>query len=651
MKEATAVSRKALQDEHKNLLQTLKVADRMHSYGLSEMHDSEYDAGVRRIIELEKLLRIGPSDFSKRIGYEHHISPDQSVTHNVIMPSLKNKTNSLDELIKWAEAGDEDDTFYIYPKYDGIALSLIYEDGHLVEAATRGDGYTGRCVLHAARMIRNIPLFLEMLSQYEKYEVRGEVVVPIPTFKEIQENSSFKTPRNYVAGMMNSKHALDLKYAGLVFKPYAHSRIHWDHEAVTRKVPNPADLVYGDCPYLTYRNESWQSPNVASLVKFLRRTDGSHYTVPTDGHIVHRNQQPQVSLENPNIIAFKYPNEGGRTKLNRVSWQVGRTGMLNPVGHVDPVYVNGVMIKRVTLHNIDFIKKLNLRITDDIFLERAGDVIPKLTENLSKDEPKGSDYYVGSPLFCPECYDPLCENRCLNDVCPGRVTQWLLHWCHAIGVKGMGPATAHYLVTAWEMQTPADLYKHSEAIFYDAAVSPALAESIRTRTAAASLDQVIHGLGLDFVGAATAKKLADHFGTLENLRDAKLEELEALEGVGAVTAMVIAVSLKSPAINRAIDTLKVAGIETKMSAKTGITFCITGTLSRPRIYWKERGEAIGMRFSNSLTKAVDLLVVGDDAGRTKAEKAKRYGTHVIMEGGFENMLEDLERQLIGSSIT
>ena len=649
------------------------------------MPDAEYD---RLFHELQRLeaehpeLRSANSPTQRVGGAVRSDLPE--VRHAVPMLSIRTETDSgpggaaaFDQRIR-RELGlgpqDPPVEYEAELKFDGVALSLRYENGSLVQAATRGDGQVGEDVTPNARTIRSVPLKLCTAEPPAVLEVRGEAFMRRDDFERLNERQRaagakvFVNPRNAAAGFVRQ---LDSAItAGRPLSFYAHG---YGEVAGWLRPPTQSAIldVLRDLG-LPVSAERTVARGPAELVAFHAAISARRDQLPFDvDGIVYKVNSTElqtrlgyVSREPRWAVAHKFPAQEELTRVLGIEVQVGRTGKLTPVAKLEPVFVGGVTVSNATLHNEDYVAALDLRVGDTVIVRRAGDVIPQVVSVVAERRPPGTERFV-MPARCPVCGSAVARDegaaatRCTAGLyCPAQRKQSLLHFAsrRAMDIEGLGEKLVDQLVDAEMVRTPADLYG------LDAARLEAL-ERMGKKSAdnllvtiehskRPALARFIYALGISNVGEATARDLAVHFGGIDALMGADDAALQRVADVGPVVAASIAEFFAEPHNRKAVRDLLDAGITIQnppaheagreSAAPVGVAgkrFVLTGTLpTLARDDVKERIEARGGRVSGSVSKKTDYVVAGADPG-SKYEKARELGITVIDEAGLLELLK------------
>jgi len=642
-----------------------------------EITDAQFDALMN---ELKKLERehpelITPDSPTQRVGGKPR-EGFVKVPHSVPMLSLDN-AYSEEELRNWERrvhelSGRKSVEFVCELKLDGMSLALRYEGGKLVRGITRGDGTTGEDVTSNVRTVRSVPLSvagekLKKAGLPADFEVRGEMLMPIASFKRMNEErekhglSVFANPRNATAGTVRQLEPSITAQRRLDFFGYiligeggkaAIFDNQWDTlnalDAAGFKV-NPRRALAKDF------DEVWD---------FIGQWEEKRETLPyeIDGVVIKVNEvglQRQLGFTGKAprwAIAYKYAARAGITLIEDILVQVGRTGKLTPVAALKPVPIGGTTVSRATLHNMDEIERLGVKICDWVEVERGGDVIPKVTSVVDdKDHPRGHKSFH-MPEKCPVCGGNIARTegevdyRCVNQKCPAKLRETILHFASrgVMNIDGMGDALVTQLTERGLVKDVADIYKLTKADLLslermgDKSAQNVLNEIDHSKQL--PLERVIFGLGIRFVGERTAQFLAEHFGDLNSLMNAGEEELQQVEEVGPRIAKSIVEFFSEPKNRELVEELRAAGLTLRGKKKergtklAGKTFVLTGTLSSlTRDEAKKMIEDAGGKVTGSVSKKTDYVVAGAEAG-SKLDKAKELGVAVIDEEQMRELL-------------
>jgi DNA ligase (NAD+) len=638
-----------------------------------EISDAEYDRLMRRLQELEAQHPelVTPDSPTQRVGG----APAEEfakVRHSAPMLSLDN-TYSVDELRDFDRrvrelSGRETVEYVAELKLDGLSMALTYEGGVLRHGVTRGDGTTGEDVTTNVRTIRSVPLRtdtekLKQLGLPADFEVRGEVIMPLQSFertnaeREAAGEPRFANPRNAAAGSMRqldprltASRKLDMYFYALLAGgrvPFAeHARTLEALRALGFKV-NPNWKLCRSLDDLLAYIDTWSE-----------RRDSLDYEI--DGIVVKVNdtrlwEELGSTAKSPRwAVAFKYPARQATTRVLGIRAQVGRTGTLTPVADLEPVDVGGVTVSHATLHNMDEVERLGVRIGDTVLIQRAGEVIPQVVKVVKPAE-DGRRFQM--PERCPVCKGEVHRTegevayRCVNAACPARLKESLLHFAgrRAMNIDGLGEKIVDQLVDKGMVRDVADLYKlsHAQLAGLDRMADKSAQNLIDEieKSKKVDLARLIFALGIRFVGERTGQLLANHFGSLDKLAEATDEELLQVEEVGPRVSEAIREFFGEKRNREVIEKLRKAGLQFEQKkirqpggALAGKQFVLTGTL--PTLSREEATRLIenaGGRVTGSVSRKTDYVVVGADAG-SKLEKAKSLGIQTLDEAALKALL-------------
>jgi DNA ligase (NAD+) len=641
-----------------------------------EISDQDFDRLMQQLkdLEAEHPSLITPDSPTQRVGGKPR-EGFVKVRHSSPMLSLDN-TYSEEELRSWERrvhelSGRKDVDYVCELKLDGMSLALIYENGTLARGVTRGDGTTGEDVTLNVRTVRSIPLSIDR-DKLKKagippsFEARGELLMPTAAFKKVNEERernglpTFANPRNFTAGTVRQLDANVTAERRLDFFPYillSNGRTYFERHWETLTALDKAGFKVNQNRKLVHSmDEVW-----GFIQQWEAKRDSLPYEI--DGIVV---KVDRVALQDelgftgkaPRwAIAYKYAARAGITKLENVRWQVGRTGKLTPVAELAPVAIGGTTVRNATLHNMDEIGRLGVKIGDYVQVERGGDVIPKVAKVIDdKDHPRGTQEIL-APEKCPVCGTKVVRTegevdyRCVNANCPAKLLGTILHFASrgVMNIDGMGEALVTQLTERGLVKNVADIYKLTKADllslqrFADKSAQNILDEIENSKKL--PLERVIYGLGIRMVGERTAQFLAEHFGSMEALANAAVEELQNVNEVGPKIAESIAEFFSNPANRKLVERLGEAGLAFKGQKKergtklAGKTFVLTGTLAKyTRDEAKKMIEDAGGKVTGSVSKKTDYVVAGADAG-SKLDKAKELGVSVIDEKAMERLTD------------
>ena len=669
-----STEKKRILDEMASLMREIEKHDEAYYvHDTPLIGDEEYDRLFRRLQELETTHPELASTASptRRVGGK---ALDQFVKskHGASMLSLANamdpaEFSAFDERVhRFLELDPEKLLEYFAElKFDGLSINLVYEKGALIRAATRGDGETGEDVTENVRTIRSIPLRLRGSDLPESIEIRGEIVLPVDDFvrlnreQELKGQKPFANPRNAAAGslrQLDPKITASRPLTGFFYgigevKGWTPPKTHAEYEKTLESWGLPVGPLRKICK------------GAGEVVDFYREVENTRDSLPfeIDGVVVKLNQFTQqqtagfVARSPRGMIAFKYPPKKSVTLVEDIQIQVGRTGALTPVALVSPVNVNGVIVRRATLHNQDEIDRKDIRIGDHVVIQRAGDVIPEVVEVL-KERRRGDERRFRIPDHCPVCGSPAVKpegeavTRCSGTRCIAKLKERIKHFVQkdAVNVEGLGDKIVDQLVDEGLVRRIPDLYdlEFSNVLplegFAEKSAQKLLTAIDHSRTP--ELYRVIFGLGIRHIGEATAKLLAQKFKSIEALAGAGESELLEVGGVGDEMATSIrewfSHSENRSELEELLHKLEIqaplsSGLEPIFAGKT---FVLTGTL--PGMTRSEAEKLIedrGGKTSGSVSKKTDFVLAGEEAG-SKLEKARTLGVRVIDEQQFRSML-------------
>lgn len=626
--------------------------------------DYEYDQLTKELkeIELKYPEIIVPYSPSFRVGYKM-VSSISTREHEVRMMSLENTYNH-DEVKHFLERVEKklvsNFTLALEPKIDGLAISLVYENGLLQYGITRGDGYIGEDVTHNVKTIKSIPLRIDIK---EHLLIRGEVYLKLADFEKINTDRLknglplFANPRNAAAGTLK---LLDPKLA---------ARRNLDIFVYALDAGRKNDNHYEDLMFLKesgfnvnshIKKVEKQNDVFSYLDELLKIKKELSYAI--DGAVIKVNEYHFRNILGETVkfprwaIAFKYPAEQMSTKLLDVKFQVGRTGIITPVAILSPVNISGSVVSRATLHNIDEIKRLVIKIGDYVFVEKAGEVIPKVVKVI-KERRDGNEKEIDVPSKCPVCGvkvikeegDPYCW--CINPECPAKIKASILHFAsrNAMDIKGLGESLVDKLLMAGKVKVIADLYDLNKEDLMDLErMGEKSAENIIKsieKSKEKPFNKVLYALGIKHIGIKYAQILSEHFGNIDNIMNARVEDFINIKDIGEIIAETLYKSFREKTIEAMIERLRKKGLNFSSENRgkgiklRGLTFLITGTLSKSRQEIINLIEENGGEVVNAVSKNVDYLIVGENPG-SKLTKAKELNIDVINERDLINMIKE-----------
>lgn len=630
-----------------------------------EISDFEYDKMLRELEKLEEQFPMLKSPLSptNRVGGNagEKFSP---VTHTVVMESLHDSF-SHDELRDFDRKVREvspNVQYVVEPKFDGLSVSCEYENGVFVRGSTRGDGTTGEDVTDNLMTIKSLPKRIANAPEY--LEVRGEVYMSFESFNELtkrqeeNEEKTFKNPRNAAAGSLRQKNAkitaqrkLDIYVFNIQQVRGAELTTH------SQSLNYLTELGFPTAFYNVYDNID----DVISEIEQIGDMRGS-FDYAIDGAVVKVNSFETRSLLGSTAKypkwaeAYKYPPEEKPTKLLNIEINVGRTGVLTPVGNFEPVLLAGTTVSRATLHNKDFIEEKGICVGDTVIIRKAGEIIPEV---LSVKEHSENAVPFEFPTLCPSCGSPVSQDegeaaiRCTNTDCPAQLMRHLIHFVgrDAMDIDGLGPAVLEQLVNEGLVKSPADLYRLK---IDDVSNLERMAEKSANNLISAvekskenELYRLVFALGIRNIGLKAAKLLCENFPTIDDIMNAKAADFEMIDGFGKVMALSIENYFALDGTKELIADLKSLGLKMKSTAPkssggifSGKTFVLTGTL--PTMKRSEASKIIeenGGKTSSSVSKKTSYVLAGEEAG-SKLTKAQSLGITIITEDEFKAMLEN-----------
>jgi DNA ligase (NAD+) len=638
-----------------------------------EVSDAEYDRLMQALIRLEQAYPqlVRADSPSVRVGAPP-LTRFETLTHSIAMLSLDNAFNDddileFDRRVKRNLGTDSEIRYTAEPKLDGVAVELVYENGKLVAAATRGDGVTGELITANVSTIGAVPLVMQadkVTDFPSRLEVRGEVFIGIDAFKRLNEERieqdlpPFANPRNAAAGSLRQLDSritagrpLDIfsygvgVVAGLVFDSHWHllqSLQRWGFKI------NP--LIR---PQIT----------VPEILQCYRQLSETRHQLPydIDGMVVKVDSlalqdQLGATTRSPRwAIAYKFAALQETTTLKNIEVQVGRTGALTPVAHLAPVSVGGVTVSRATLHNEDEIEKKDIRIGDTVLVQRAGDVIPEIVKVVSSKR-SGAEKKFIMPQVCPVCGSPVARmegeavTRCINASCSAQLKERIKHFASkaAFDIDGLGDKLVDQLVEKKLVSSYAGLFKlNAESLAALDRMGAKSAENLMSALESSKqirFARFLYALGIRHVGEHIAVLLAGEFDSLDQLTNCAAEQLTAIDGVGPVVAQSIATFFRQPANLATVHRILGSGVQilfettAKSGDLAGKTFVLTGALeTMTRRQAKERVEAAGGKVSSAVSRNTDFVVVGESPG-SKLTKARALGVEILDEAAFKALV-------------
>lgn len=664
-------------DERQRILQLRKELHE-HNYkyyvlNQPEISDQEFDFMMKELQELEVRHEdmFDPNSPTQRVGSDINQEFTQ-VTHKYPMLSLAN-TYSQEEVADFYNSvkkglNDEDFEICCELKYDGLSISLTYEDGKLVRGVTRGDGVHGDDVTANVKTIRSIPLVLKDGDWPKEFEIRGEILMPWNVFerlnqeREAAEEPLFANPRNAASGTLKSQNSALVASRNL--DAYLYYLL--------------GDELPGDGHYENLekaREWGFKISEGMRKVKTLQEiydfidywdTERKNLPVATDGIVLKVNSLRQqralgYTAKNPRwAIAYKFKAERACTRLNEVTFQVGRTGAVTPVANMEPVQLAGTTVRRATLNNEDFIRSLDLHIGDYVYVEKGGEIIPKIVGVDIEQRP-----IIAQPVtfitHCPECgaklvrYEGEAAYYCPNDAgCPPQIKGRIEHFISrkAMNIDSIGPETVDDFYRHGFVRNVADLYDIEVQQINGDGSRQKSAEKIVNGIEASKqvpFERVVFALGIRFVGETTARLLARHFKTIDTLAAASLQDLLEVEGVGEVIAKSVMTYFRNPVTMQIVERLRGYGLqmalsEEQMSSATdklaGKSIVISGVFAHhSRDEYKQMIEQNGGKNVGSISGKTSFILAGENMGPAKLQKAEKLGIQIVDEETFLKMIE------------
>ncbi len=642
--------------------------------------DQEYDRLMRRLQDIEKQYPelLTPDSPTQRVGSDLSSTSSaskqqrkafQQIAHRYPMLSLGN-TYSEQEIEDWLRHLPAGVEIVAELKFDGLSISLWYEHGRLTHALTRGDGVRGDDVLRNIQTIGSIPQVVSA-ELPDSFELRGEVLLPWEAFerlnKEREDNEEplFANPRNAASGTLKLLDSKEVERRGLICYLYY--------------------LLGEDLPFDTHYErleavKQWGFPvsdaiklchSINEVMDFIAYWDTERKNLPvaTDGIVlkvnnIHQQEELGYTAKSPRwAIAYKFPAEKQKTRLTSISYQVGRTGVVTPVANLEPVQLSGTQVSRATLHNEDFIRSMRIKEGDMVWVEKGGEIIPKITGKAAEADDDSTDYDYRFTPVCPECNTPLVRVegeaawRCPNRKgCPPQLQGKIIHFVSrkAMNIDGLGDETIAMLFGEGLIKTPADLYSlsHADLASQERLGSKSAQNILVSIEASKSVPwaRVLFALGIRMVGETTARKIARRFPSVEALQWATREQLTDVEDVGEQIADNIIAFFNDTDNLQEIIKLKNAGLQMQVSEDRqasssdllqGQTIVISGVFSRhSRDEYKALIEANGGKNTGSISKKTSFVLAGENMGPEKRKKAESLGIRLVGEDEFLGMINE-----------
>lgn len=662
-------------------IQTLRNELNQHNYNyyvLDNATISDYDFDVK-LKELQDLENKHPEFFdahspTQRVGGT--VTKNfKTIAHQYRMYSLDN-SYSKEDLLDWENRiqrvlGNVSLQYTCELKYDGASISITYENGKLVQALTRGDGFQGDEVTNNIKTIKSIPLQLK--GNYpDKFDIRGEIILPFAGFEKMNQElieigeTPYSNPRNTASGSLKLQDSAEVAKRPLECLLYF---------VTGNNLPFSSQIEGLE----SARNWGFKVPNEAKLVNnmhevfdFIDYWDVHRHTLPyeTDGVVIkvnsiqHQEELGYTSKSPRWAIAYKFKSEQVSTKLNSITYQVGRTGAITPVANLAPVQLAGTIVKRASLHNADQIEKLDIRINDTVFVEKGGEIIPKIIAVDLEKRPENSEvtHYI---THCPECHTELVRNAgeanhyCPNFYeCPPQIIGRIQHYISrkAMDIEGLGGETVALLFKHGLVHNYADLYELKvDDILHLERMAKKSAENLVNgveKSKEIPFESVLFALGIRFVGETVAKKLAKHYKNIDALSKATLMELILVDEIGDRIARSVIEFFENEENIKSIDRLKTYGVQFEVVEKInpnatekflGKTFVVSGVFAQfSRDELKKAIEDNGGKVGSSISAKTDFVVAGDNMGPAKLEKANKLNIPILSEEDFITKLNESE---------
>ena len=641
----------------------------------SEISDYEFDQLLNQLIQLENqypelrlpdspTLRVGGT-ITREFATVYHQYPMLSLGNTYSEEELTDFDGRVAKILK----GDEYE-YFCELKFDGVSISLIYENGLLIKAVTRGDGVRGDDVTANIKTIRSLPLRVKSKNVPAKFEVRGEVYLPKEVFKQLNKDredigeETYANARNTASGTVKMQDSAEVAKRKL--DCYAYYLLGEDSEVETHADAIHKLEAWGFRVSPTYK----KCKDIQAVLQYIKEWEHKRSDLPldTDGVVIKVNnleQQEQLGFtaKSPRwAIAYKYKSESISTRLNGITYQVGRTGAVTPVAELEPVFLAGTTVKRASLHNANEIARLDLRIGDYVFVEKGGEIIPKVT---------GVDIEKRNPMLepviyisrCPECSTELIRKEgeanhyCPNEKgCPPQIKGRVEHFIQrkAMDIDSLGEQTIKQLYDLGLVKTPADLYDltKDDLLKLDKVKEKSAQNMLDgiEQSKSQSFESVLFGIGIRYVGKTVAEKLARHFKNIDALSSASYERLLEAPEVGEKIAQSVLAFFKDTESLNEIDRLKKSGLKFQSTQLEptlvsdvlgGKSFVVSGIFQNyERDQLKEVIVSHGGKVLSSISGKLDYVLAGDNMGPAKKEKAEKLGVKIISEKEFEDLLKN-----------
>ncbi len=638
-------------------------SDRYYNHDDPEIEDDEFDALTRELRALENQfpVLVTPDSYTQRV-HGTASSLFTPVTHEVPLLSLQDvfSEEELRDFDRRVRETIDDPVYVVEPKIDGLSVALEYVNGSLTVGATRGDGETGEDITQNLRQIKRVPEALK--NAPSRIIVRGEVYMPRKSFAALvkmqEENGekAFKNPRNAAAGSLRQKNPVVTKSRALDLFVFNMQLI--EGEEISSHVQSIRRMEALGVPVIP---SCFATHSIEEAIGEVRRLGEARASLPfdMDGAVIKLDSLADREVLGSTgkfpkwAVAFKYPPEEKKTLLLDVEFQVGRTGVLTPIGVFEPVTLAGTTVSRATLHNEDFIAEKGLCIGDTVVLRKAGEIIPEVVRVISHRDGASPVVY---PTACPSCGEAVVREeseaavRCINPDCPAQRIRNLIHFASrdAMDIEGLGPAVVEQLVENGLVCHAYDLYSlPRDRVAEIERMGEKSADNLLAaveKSKQSDLYRVIYALGIRHIGQKAAKLLASRFGSMSALMQAGEEQMNAIDGFGGIMAKSVADFFALPASRELVEKLSEAGVnmtghtEQEDDRFAGLTFVLTGTL--PTMTRNEASaliEKYGGRTASSVSKKTSFVLAGEEAG-SKLTKAQALGVPVLNENEFRKML-------------
>ena len=639
-----------------------------------EISDYDFDMLLKKLVELENTHPQFTFDNSptKRVGGDL-TKKFATVQHRYPMLSLSN-TYSEEEIREWEarikKTTDEPLQFVCELKYDGVAVGIRYEKGQLTRAVTRGDGSQGEDITTNVKTIRTIPLSLTG-NFPDDFEIRGEIFMPLQSFKRLNEEREdigepvFANPRNTASGtlkLQDSKIVAERTLDSFLYGVYGdYLQLNGHFESVQ------AAGSWGFKVPTSENNFIVRTDSIAGIMDFIHFWNEKRQNLPfeIDGVVIKVDNYEQqrrlgFTAKSPRwAIAYKFKTERVETRLNSVTYQVGRTGAITPVANLEPIQLGGTMVKRASLHNLDQIEKLGLCNSDYVYVEKGGEIIPKIVG--VNETRRTNSTLIEFPAECPECRANLirregeAQHYCPNEIaCPPQIKGKIEHFIgrKAMNIEGLGAETVDQLFENGLLNNAADLYDltFDKLIVLDRMAEKSVENLLNGLEESKKIpfERVLFAVGIRFVGETVAKKLAKHFKSIDNIKNAKFDELLEAEEIGEKIAISIQQYFLDEGNQSIIERLRESGLQLEVIEKeavsdtfNGMSFVVSGVfLSFSRDELKELIESNGGKNVSSISSKTDYVVAGENMGPSKLKKATDLGIKILSEDDFIKLLKN-----------